>query len=353
MKLSFMKNLQKLTQESLAGLSEKQREVLERRYGLSGTAPATLDQIGKKMGLTRERIRQIESSALETLKTNRAHEIFSPLIDQTKVHLVSLGGVRHEDFFFDEIIHLMGEHKTPRLAAVRSLEFAFSLAGAPARLTEDTHHHPAWYINKDNISRAKGFISALEKIVKRHDAPMDSDAFGVAFKLAMSQSGVTNESAASYYLGISKKFKFNPYGDFGLSSWPEIEPKGMREKAYLVMKKSGSPMHFSEISNAINTRKFDTKVAQPQTVHNELIKDKRFVLCGRGIYGLREWGIEPGTVKDILVKVLKSKGPLPPHELVGLVGAQRKVKDATILLGLQDKTTFMRLEDGRYKFRTA
>ncbi len=347
-----MKNIHKITQEALAGLSPKQREVLELRYGLSGAMPSTLDLIGKKMGLTRERIRQIENSALSSLKENRAHEVFFPLIDRAKIHLVSVGGVRHESMFFDEVLHLIGESKTSQPTTVRALEFAFSLANTPARLVEDTQHHPAWYATKNDLTRAKSFIATLEKTVKRHGAPMNADEFTGMLKLAMAQSGITNDVVASYYLSISKKFKFNSYGDFGLAAWPQIEPKGMREKAYLVTKKVGSPMHFSDISTTINTMKFDSKVAQPQTVHNELIKDKRFVLCGRGMYGLREWGIEPGTVKDVLSRILKSRGPLNPNELVQLVKAQRQVKDATILLGLQDKSTFHRLDDGRYKIKT-
>lgn len=348
-----MKSIHKITQEVLAGLSPKQREVLELRYGLSGATPSTLDKIGKKMGLTRERIRQIENSALSSLKSNRAHEAFSPLVDRAMVHLVSIGGVRHESMFFDEALHLIGENPKSRPTAVRALEFAFLLANTPARLNEDPHHHTTWYATKNDLVRAKSFITNLEKAVKRHGAPMNAGEFTGVLKLAMSQSGITNDAVASYYLSISKKFKFNSYGDFGLAAWPQIEPKGMREKAYLVTKKAGAPMHFSDISNMINAMKFDSKIAQPQTVHNELIKDKRFVLCGRGMYGLREWGIEPGTVKDVLMRVLKSRGPLPSDELVQLVRAQRQVKDATILLGLQDKDAFHRLDDGRYKIKSA
>lgn len=55
-------------QKALANLSERAREVIERRYGLGDYEPHTLDEIGKVYGLTRERVRQIENKALRDLR---------------------------------------------------------------------------------------------------------------------------------------------------------------------------------------------------------------------------------------------------------------------------------------------
>jgi len=52
----------------LAGLDERERRILEWRYGLDGETPLTLEQIGKRLGLSRERVRQIESNALRHLR---------------------------------------------------------------------------------------------------------------------------------------------------------------------------------------------------------------------------------------------------------------------------------------------
>jgi RNA polymerase primary sigma factor len=55
--------------ESLATLSLRERRVLELRYGLDGRTPATLDDVGRAFGVTRERIRQIEKDSLRKLST--------------------------------------------------------------------------------------------------------------------------------------------------------------------------------------------------------------------------------------------------------------------------------------------
>src|SRR6476646_4434342 len=55
-------------QEALDGLEPRLRDVLERRFGLAGRNPQTLEHIGKELGITRERVRQLETRALKELR---------------------------------------------------------------------------------------------------------------------------------------------------------------------------------------------------------------------------------------------------------------------------------------------
>jgi RNA polymerase nonessential primary-like sigma factor len=57
-----------LVDDWLAELSERQRLVIERRYGLNGADIATLDLIANELGLTRERVRQIQMEGLDRLR---------------------------------------------------------------------------------------------------------------------------------------------------------------------------------------------------------------------------------------------------------------------------------------------
>ncbi len=87
------------------------------------------------------------------------------------------------------------------------------------------------------------------------------------------------------------------------------------------------------------------------TVHNELIKDNRFVLVGRGMYALREHGFEPGIARDVIKKILATKGPLRVDAVVAEVNKQRFFKANTVVINLQNKDYFERLADGKYKVR--
>src|SRR6185369_4031592 len=141
---------------------------------------------------------------------------------------------------------------------------------------------------------------------------------------------------------------------WGLIKWPMVNPKNIRDKIYVILHDSGKPMHFNEIAKSIKDSSFRRKDVTTQAIHNELIKDKRFVLIGRGIYALKEWGYDKGTVADIIAKVLKKAGePLHRDEIVKRVLKSRQVKETTILLNLQGKAQFKRVAKATYTLAEA
>ncbi|MDB5186313.1 MAG: hypothetical protein JWL85_836, partial [Candidatus Saccharibacteria bacterium] len=108
-------------------------------------------------------------------------------------------------------------------------------------------------------------------------------------------------------------------------------------------------MHFNQIAEAIKGSDFKRKYVTTQAIHNELIKDKRFVLIGRGIYALKEWGYARGTVADVIAEVLREANkPLHRDEIVKAVLKSRHVKETTILLNLQGKSQFKRVAKATY-----
>jgi hypothetical protein len=133
-----------------------------------------------------------------------------------------------------------------------------------------------------------------------------------------------------------------------LKEWPEINPRVIKDKAFLVFKKENKPLHFSQVAQLIGTN------ALVQTVHNELIRDQRFVLVGRGIYALADWGYKPGTVKEVISGILAQSGdPLSKDEILKKVSEQRIVKANTVLLNLSNKQRFLRNSQGKYLLRDA
>ena len=114
----------------------------------------------------------------------------------------------------------------------------------------------------------------------------------------------------------------------------------------LVLKKEKRPLHFNEIASLVSNLR--QKEAHAPTIHNELIKDERFVLVGKGTYTLGEFGVVPGTAKEIIGHFLKKHGPMKSNDIVKTVLKQRLFKENTILINLQNRKNFKRLGDGRY-----
>jgi predicted Zn-ribbon and HTH transcriptional regulator len=141
---------------------------------------------------------------------------------------------------------------------------------------------------------------------------------------------------------------------WGLVKWPTVNPKNIRDKIYVILADNKKPMHFSEIADSIKESNFKRKNVTVQAIHNELIKDSRFVLIGRGIYALSSWGFDRGTVADIITDVLKeAQEPLHRDEIVKRVLKSRQVKETTILLNLQSKSQFKRVAKATYALEVA
>ncbi len=336
--------LENLIEEIFIDFKPKQRKVLVRRFGLEDGEKATLQEIGNELGITRERVRQIESQALK-MSGEKIKESAGKFIDASVEYLRKLGGVRRDDCFLEDVKNIFFEKEGEVRQISAKIKFLFLATGVPFYEKENENYFPFWYF--DEKSKLE-----LEKFVKK--------AFDF-FKKSKKEDILSGNSHLSlcsdfktcHFLSISKKFANNVFGDVGLSYWPEINPKTVRDKSYLILKKLNKPLHFKEISEEIDKRGINKKSTYFQTVHNELIKDERFVLVGRGMYALKEQGFEPGTVRDVIARIVKKHGPLEPRKIVELVKKERFLKENTIILALQNKQDFKKLNDGRYRVKKA
>lgn len=318
-------DLDSIIKEMNSGLSSRQQKVLEQRFAFKGGEEKTLAAIGAKYGITRERVRQIEAAALKTLKA-RAAIMAKDFVSVVKNFIDENGGAMRSDLLVQ---------KFPYPNAAQKIFFILSVYGEPHFYRADNDWHDFWYVDAAAKERAFDFIKNLE------------DRLNIQRGQTISADFQKDKAEASY-VSISKRLGNNIYGDFGLRVWPDINPKTIRDKAYLVLKKHREPLHFRALSQKISELKLSKRSVNAQTVHNELIKDARFVLVGRGIYGLSEYGFQPGTAREAIARLLKGNGPLPSHEVVSLVKKEKILKDNTILLNLQNKRYFRRMPDGRY-----
>lgn len=333
-------NYQKICSNLLKDLSPRVKEVILRRFGLETGERETLETIGKDFGVTRERVRQIEESGLGRIRTLLSAKTLIPPELKLEIknyqktfqyfseYLKKHGGLKKESILLDDL----GDKKYQN-----QVYFLLSLDDNLVRFSENDDFYSLWTIDRNSLNLAKKVIDSVYKKLREIGRPL-------FFKELKSPQPFDEITLASY-LEISKKIQKNSEGLFGLKDWPEINPRGIKDKAYLILKKVGKPLHFTEVTNLIEG-------ALTQTVHNELIRDPRFVLVGRGIYALSEWGYFPGQVKDVISKILKeSKKPLTKDEILGQVLQQRLVKENTILLNLSNKNYFYRDSQGKYTVR--
>ncbi len=328
-------------------LDARQKKVLTKRYGLDTGEEQTLAELGKSFSVTRERIRQIEASAIAEVRKKAKEGHLATLVSEALQHLQKTGGVRREDHLLVEL-KAFAEGKDLPVNFANQVRFLLEVSGQVLFHREDEQLSSHWHLSESHQEKALAFLNSLIKHLRDkknatlHEKKFD-DFFGEIVELNKLEKEV-----ARHYVHISKKFGSNLYGDFGLTEWPEVSPKVSRDWIYLILKKATKPLHFNEIASEIR-RLRPSKKTNTQTIHNELIKDRRFLLVGRGIYGLREQDVLPaGTIRDILLHILKTEGPMKPKDLISKVLKHRIFKETTILFNLQNKKYFDRLPTGEY-----
>ncbi len=339
-----------IIEEVLKGLDARQKKVLIKRYGLDMGEELTLAELGKVFGVTRERIRQIEALALKEARRQAKEGHADPLVKSVIEKLQGTGGVKKEMHLLEDLKHFAHE-KDWGASFPNHVRFLLEMTDSVLYHKGDSELHSHWHLSKEHQQRALVFLNDLIKYLReKKQETLHNKKFDDFFKEVM-QLHKLEENVAKHYLAISKKFGKNQFGDLGLTEWEEVNPKTAKDWIYLILKKTGKPMHFSAIAAEIRKHR-SAKKTNTQTIHNELIKDKRLILVGRGAYGLREMDNLPaGTIREVLTYILKEDGPMKPKAIVQKVLKHRIFKENTILFNLQNKKYFKRTDSGMYAAR--
>ena len=318
---------------------DREREIISRRFGLTGYKE-TLEQIGDMLSITRERVRQLEKAILIRLRVSSSEGQIPTLPAAEKLlirNLTETGRVARVSDLADKVY---GRETTPSERA--GLSFIASVSDNLTVVDENDRYHQAIGIAEYGDDREiKKRVDEIIEVIKKNKAPMTLDELD-------SKLNYEHPSHIAAIASVSKLLA-TLNGLWGLAKWPTVNPKNIRDKIYVVLENNKEPMHFSDIAKTISESNFKRKNVTTQAIHNELIKDSRFVLIGRGIYALDSWGYKKGTVSEIIATILKEAGkPLSREEIVREVLHSRKVKETTILLNLQNKKLFSKVDRNAY-----
>ncbi|MCK6463036.1 MAG: HTH domain-containing protein [Candidatus Pacebacteria bacterium] len=329
-----------VTKQFISCLKERTKDIVVQRFGLGeNVEKMTLEAIGDQYGITRERVRQITNFAFNVIKENPAFESAADVFAELKEAIEQKGRILSEK---DVLSSLSGDPSHEN-----HVYFLLVLGDEFTKLKEDDEFHHRWTISQETADKIHDALRSLHNDIKEDDLVAEKHIVSSLKKYAENATGENiSEEVARRWLNISKVIGANALGEWGLSVSPSIKPRGVRDLAYLVLRKEGSPMHFTEVAQKISSH--FSKPANPATVHNELIKDGRFVLVGRGLYALSDWGYKYGTVRDIIKFIIKSEGPAAKDEIIKRVLKERYVKENTILVNLQNREFFRRNKEGKY-----
>jgi DNA-directed RNA polymerase delta subunit len=377
-------NVVELISFLLGQLNQRERDVISRRYGLLEGEREILESIGQIHGLTRERIRQIEVSSLKKLRNMKELEQIRKLRKIIIQLMEEHGGLMELEYLMENLIHFsMKDAANAKKRRIYenfyTLLMARILNDDFTEVTNSRHLLPYLRLNYQTTDHFEDLAQALEKSFKekkdvlrtheliewakehdffdQHKEKFEIDASidlsGIFRKgLYKEQIDVINRNKVLYSaFRAAKSINQNVFGHWGIHDWPEIKPRNLNDKIYLILKHNSEPMHFSDIAQKIDHIGFDKKKTNVASAHNELILDKKYVLVGRGLYGLKEWGLKKGTVADVITEVLKeSSEPLSKDEIINRVLEKRRVKKTTIQLALSSRGRFDRVAD-KYALR--
>jgi len=324
-------------------LSPRTKEIIASRFGLSGGKAKTLEEIGKEYGITRERVRQILASAFSLVKQRRDNPFFLEAASCIERVVTEHGGILTADDLYSA---LAGNDRKERGALRFFLECLKSV-----KEEEETPNRLRSFVAAGfPSSELEKVFSTTEAVIRETGTTIDGDDLYAR----VVKRGLSIEKKTFFdYLAVSSMIRKNAFGQFGFSTSSEIHPRGTREKAYLVLKMNGKPLHFREIATRIDEMMLQKqgKQTHPQTVHNELIKDKKFVLVGRGLYALSEWGYSRGTVREVIGSVLvEHGGPMKRDRILKEVLRVRQVKRSTIVINLN--AFFEKVSKDEYTLKT-
>lgn len=340
-------NLTEIIEDIFMVLTEKEKEVVVQRFSLDNKERRTLESIGRSFNVTRERVRQIEKIALGKLRRTVTSSKLHYIHEVAEAILRENGGLLLEDTLVKKILDMIEKSIDVDGHIVR---LSLTICPVLTSIEKNGLYRLAWHLSSLSPSVVQNVLDAANESLKTSKDILSVEEIlrGMSKHKSLQGLDISDDFFLSV-LEIDERLKKTESG-YGLMTWRHINPKSIRDKALIVLRREEKPMHFVDIAKKIMDSRFDHKKVTVQAVHNELIRYPQFVLVGRGLYALKEWGFEDGTVTDIIEALLRKKSPMSKQDIIKGVLKQRRVKKGTISLNLQKNAHFVRVGRAVYAF---
>jgi hypothetical protein len=353
----------------LSRLSDREQEVITKRYQLTNDLEkkSTLKKIGDSYSITRERVRQIERDAIKKLVELKKEQTFAEPLNALATDLNSFiskkGGIVREDQLLND--YVKPNHDLEFLHPNAYIFVFDNLLDNFEKVYNHDDFQNSWKVKDLNLHGVAELLKSVQgKVEENKKLHKLDEIVNLAKDLATeeltadlakyleSNENVRLEDFIENYLHTSQKIEKNILDKWGLTCWETVKPKKLGDKIFLVFQKGNEPLHFRDIADQINQANFDHKNICAATVHNELIANDKYVLIGRGIYAIKDWGYSTGTVADIIERILtESEKPLNKSDIYEEVLRQRKVNKSTIYLTLINKDKFNKTTEGLFSLK--
>ncbi|MCY4576996.1 MAG: hypothetical protein OXB96_01000 [Candidatus Kaiserbacteria bacterium] len=331
--------VKKLVDKALESLTDQQRRVLVLRYGLDGKGKRTLQEIADEYSLTRERIRQVQNTAIAALGKDECAGLLASTITHLEDALRKCGGATSADILCASCeFATKAEQNYIHLLLMVGNSFSLS------RATDAVDQY--WYVDEQHKRAIDATLDRVHQDVEGRGEALLSDE---DMRNLFENLGAEHKDHLPTYgdaMLLSLKVKRNPLGEWGLATHPEVALNGLAGYIRLVLRDSGEPLHFNRIADRITELR--GKSCHRGSCHNELVRRDEFILVGRGLYALDSMGYRPGTIADIIAAGIKERGPMTQKEIIEYVSRERHVKTQSIVLTLGKKGMFTRDDRSRY-----
>ena len=330
-----------LMKQLLGLLTEKEQDIIERRFAIGQESRETLDRIGKSYSITRERVRQIEFVAIKKLARIAQDPSMRLIHDLAYSVLVENGNVMAEDLLVSGMLKNIAN---PKNIDVNAMKLAMRVSDKFIKQEKNQFFRAFWRTSNLSLPEIKTAMKNIRKTLEKKGRVMKFEETTESLK----KLHPGNMVRSLFYVDWS--FMETEDG-WGLKTWRFINPRSIKDRVLITLKNIEKPLHFTDIMKHVLEGFPGKKSVTPQAIHNELIRHDEFVLVGRGLYGLKEWGLAAGTVCDLIRSVLvENKSPMKRQEIIKAVLKKRDVRIGTISLNLQKYPFFSRVGRAVYKY---